>query len=269
MRILGIDAVGGVDAIGASTVAFLEYVLDIATLVGYGAAGLLVWPLMRPVARTVLARQIFFTGVEAVRFVALLAALTASTLVMQSRLGGLSADFLGEMMVVVLVRELGPLLLAMVVIARSGSAIAVELANMRIGGEIQALEWSGIDPFSYLVLPRLGGACVSLVCLVLLFIAFSLAGGFVLGLILAPHSAPDLDHFTAMLARHLTVLDAAVVLAKTVVPGFLIAAIAAKEGIDCAGSVTEVPRATTRAVVRSIAAVAIWDALVTALAVLA
>jgi len=270
MRILAVvDATGSlVDGTGAKAVALAGYVVDIATLIGYGIAGLLMWPSMRPVARTVLARQILFTGYEAVPFVALLAALTESTLVLQSQLGGLSADFLGQLMVVVLVRELGPLLLAMVVIARSGSAIAVEMANMRIGGEIQALEWAGIDPFTYLVLPRLGGACVSLVCLALLFIAFSLAGGFALGMILAPSTAPDFDHFTAMLARNLTAVDAVEVLAKTIVPGLLIAAIATKEGMECALSVTAVPRATTRAVVRAIAAVAVWDALVTAVAVM-
>ncbi len=261
-------ALGVIDAVGANTVALASYVLDIATLVGYGLLRIARWRRVQPVTRQVLLRQVLFTGVEAVPFVALLALLTALSLVVQGQvqLGGLGqSDLFGKLLVVVLVRELGPLLISMVVIARSGSAIAAEVANMRVAGEIQALEWSGIDPFRYLVVPRLGGVCISLVCLVLLFIAFSLAGGFVLSLLLVP-GAPDLDRFTALLAQHLTPFDAVILLAKTVVPGLLITAIACKEGLGGPGIITEVPRATTRGVVRAITAVFVWDALITALA---
>jgi phospholipid/cholesterol/gamma-HCH transport system permease protein len=255
-----------VDAIGARTVALVSYTLDIATLVGCGLLRLGAWWRLKPVTRQVALRQVLFTGVEAVPFVALLAMLSALSLVVQGQLGGLAqSDVLGKLLVVALVREFGPLLIAMVVIARSGSAIAAEVANMRVGGEIQALEWSGIDPFLYLVVPRLAGVCASLVCLVLLFIAFSLAGGFALDQLLVA-SAPGLGQFVTNLASHLTPLDGALVLAKTVVPGLLITAIACAEGMSGPALVTEVPRATTRAVVRSITAVFIWDALITALA---
>jgi phospholipid/cholesterol/gamma-HCH transport system permease protein len=259
-----------VDEVGARTVTVGAYVLEVATIIGYGLLRIAPWRRAQSVTRQVAARQVLFTGVEAVPFVALLALLSALSLVVQGQvqLGGLGqSDFLGQLLVVVLVRELGPLLIAMVVIARSGSAIAAEVANMRVAGEIRALEWSGIDPFRYLVVPRLAGVCIALVCLVLLFVAFSLIGGFVLSLLLVP-GAPDLAHFATMLAQRLTPFDAVIILAKTVVPGLLITAIACVEGMSGPALVTEVPRATTRGVVRSITAVFLWDALITALAYL-
>ncbi len=257
-----------IDGIGARACALGLYVVDVSTIIGSGIAHLIPWRKVKPVTRSVLARQILFTGVEAVPFVALLALLTALSLVVQGQvqLQGLGqSDLFGKLLVVMLVRELGPLLIAMVVIARSGSAMATEMANMRVAGEIQALEWSGIDPFRYLVVPRLVGVCVALVCLVLLFIAISLAGGFLLSLVLVPNS-PGIERFTALIAHNLTPFDGIVILAKTVVPGLLITAIACLEGTRGAPIVTEVPRATTRAVVRAITAVFVWDALITALA---
>lgn len=250
------------DGTGAATRALVLYLVEIATVIAYGVASLAPWR-MRPVTRQVLLRQILFTGVEAVPFVALLAGLTSLTLVLQGVLGGLGqSDLFGQLLVVALVRELGPLLIALVVIARSGSAIAAEVAHMRVAGEIQALEWSGIDPFRYLVAPRLAGVCVSLVCLVLLFIAFSFAGGFVVSALLVT-GAPDLGRFVDLIAGHLSPFDLFIILAKTVVPGLLVTAIACIEGMSGPALVTEVPRATTRAVVRSIAAVFAWDALIT------
>src|SRR4051812_7151062 len=104
-----------VDAIGARTVAFGGYVLELATIIGYGVSSLAPWRFSSAVTRQVLLRQVLFTGVEAVPFVALLATLTSLSLVVQGQLGGLAqSDLLGELLVVVLVRELGPLLIAMV-----------------------------------------------------------------------------------------------------------------------------------------------------------
>ena len=87
--------------------------------------------------RQVLWKQIQFTGVDAVPFTALLALLTALSVVVQIQLVGLGqSELFGKLMVVVLVRELGPIIVAMVVLARSGTAVATEMATMRVSGEI-------------------------------------------------------------------------------------------------------------------------------------
>ncbi|MBA3686158.1 MAG: ABC transporter permease [Planctomycetes bacterium] len=259
------SGLAAIDALGRRTCAFAAYLLDLASLVGVLIARLL---RLGAVSREVLFHQIRYTGVQALPFTMLLALLTALVVVVQAQVqaaGIGDADLLGKVLVLILVREFGPLIVALVVIARSGAAIATELASMTAEREIQALAWSGIHPLDYLVVPRLAGVCISLVCLVLLFIACSLAAGFALSALLVA-GAPDLGRFVDALARNLHPGDGVVLLAKTLVPGVLIAGIACREGLGCRPRVTEVPRAATRAVVRAIATVFLWDAAVTALA---
>lgn len=254
------------DTVGAATLAWLAYLIDLAAMIGTGVGHLLRGG-TRPVTRMVLRRQILFTGIQAVPFIGFLAILTAASLVVQAqiRLAGFSqSDLFGQLLVVVLVREVGPLIVALVVIARSGTAIATEIANMQVGGEIRGLEYAGIDPFTYLVVPRLGGVCLAMVCLTLQYIAVSLIGGWALSHAFGVAAAPDAGQYIASITRNLYPSDLWVVMAKTVVPGLLIAAIACREGLHCTGGITAVPRATTRSVVRAIAAVFIWDATITA-----
>jgi phospholipid/cholesterol/gamma-HCH transport system permease protein len=255
-----------VDAVGTATVGWISYVLEIAALVGLGIARLVSPGGTRPVTRTVLRKQVLFTGIQAVPFIAFLALLTAASLVVQAQVGlagFVQSDLFGHLLVVVLVREVGPLIIALVVIARSGTAIAAEMANMQVAQEVRGLELAGIDPFDYLVIPRLGGVCLAVMCLTLLYIAVSLAGGYVMAHAFQVPGAPDSGQFITMIARNLSPSDLWVVPAKTVVPGLLIAAIACREGLHCGTSVTAVPRATTQGVVRSITAVFLWDALIT------
>src|SRR6202020_946151 len=76
-----------------------------------------------------------------------------------SLLGG--GDLLGDLMVAIIVREIAPLLTALIVIARSGTAVASEIGNMRVNREIEALESMGIHPLGFIVFPRLLGGMVS------------------------------------------------------------------------------------------------------------
>lgn len=239
-----------------------QIVIIITRFVGHCLAGL---THVRTVTRTVLWKQVQFTGVDAVPFTALLALLTALSVVVQIQLVGLGqSELFGKLMVVVLVRELGPIIVALVVLARSGSAVATEMATMRVSGEITSLRLSGIDPFDYLVMPRLGGMAVSLFCLTQVFIAISLSCGYLLSLLLVP-DAPPASEYLALITAQLSGADAFIVAFKTIIPGLLIGAISCREGMDCGMAYTEVPRATTRAVVRSVTAVFCWDAMVTTL----
>jgi phospholipid/cholesterol/gamma-HCH transport system permease protein len=70
--------------------------------------------------------------------------------------------YLGSIMVIVVVRELGPLLAALLVLARVGTANVVELGTARALGEVEALEALGIDPVHYLVVPRVAGIVVGM-----------------------------------------------------------------------------------------------------------
>ncbi len=253
------------DAVGRSAVQGTLMVVEVAALMGQALGQLARPTAMPPVARTVLRRQILFTAVEAIPFAALLALLTALMVVVQSQvtLTGIGQSGLfGQLLVAVLVRELGPLLVALLVIGRSGTAMATELGNMQVQGEVAALERQGIDPFGYLVVPRLGAAVVAVTGLTLQYITVSLVAGFGLPHVFSVSGAPDLATFVGGLTRHLTTIDLVSLLAKTIIPGALIAAIACREGLNCPPTVTAVPQATTRAVVRSISAVFLWDALI-------
>jgi phospholipid/cholesterol/gamma-HCH transport system permease protein len=244
------------------------YIDAVATLIGYAVVRLTVGLRGMPrVTREVLKRQILFTGVEALPFTALIAILTSAVVVVQGhmQLGGVGGQgLLGTLLVTVILRELGPLIVAFIVIGRSGTAIAAELATMRVHHEIDALEASGVDPFEYLVVPRMAGMVAAVIGLTIAFAGVCLAGGWLLLAVLSP-AAPPLGDYLVMLATPLHGGDAAVLLAKTVVPGLIVAAIACHEGLASTGSANDVPRAATRAVVRSLSAVFVWDAGVTAL----
>lgn len=253
--------------VGRAVIDAAGYVLSIATMIGYALRQLTRGRKLIPqVGREVLKRQILFTGVEAIPFTALIALLTGAVVAVQSSLlsGAGGGDLLGTLLVTVLVRELGPLIVAFIVIGRSGAAIAAELAGMRVHREIDTLEAMGVDPFDYLVVPRLAGAVAALLGLTMAFVAMSLVSGWLILQFVAV-SPPPLADYAALLAVPLSGIDVAVLLAKTIVPGLLIAAIACHEGLAAAPSATDIPRAATRGVVRSLSAVFLWDAGITAL----
>jgi phospholipid/cholesterol/gamma-HCH transport system permease protein len=252
-------------AVGGAVIDSAAYAVRISALIGYAVHALTLAGLrMRPVVRAVLYRQILFTGVQAVPFTALIAGLVAMIVVVQASLGGgMEGGPVGRLLVVVIVRELGPLVVGVIVVARSCSAIAAELGNMRVGREIDSLVAMGVDPFEYLVLPRLTGVAVAVMCLTVVFVTVSLGAGVAVSALLATKSGGG--EIMKLIGENLQPMDHLVVLAKTVVPGLLMAAISCHEGLSASRSVTAVPPAVTAAVVRSLAAVFVWDAIVTAL----
>jgi phospholipid/cholesterol/gamma-HCH transport system permease protein len=217
--------------------------------------------------RAVFARQILFTGVEALPFVSLVALLTGVSVVAQAQLWLGRAGrtgLLGDILAAVVIRELAPLLVNLVVIGRSGAAIAVELATMKVMGEIRVMEAQGLDPLLYLAMPRALAAAVSVFCLAVWFVAVAFVGGYA-SMILFGVAAAAPPVFLGAVLRGLRPADVGNVLAKTFFPGLFTAAICVVEGLRAAGAVTEVPQAATRAVVRSIAALFIISAIVSVL----
>ena len=259
--------VGTLNGIGDAVIRFVVYVNTVATIIGY-----CLWRMtfglgqVKRVVREGTLRQILFTGVDALGFVGWTALLTAIIIVLQSQLvikfGQL--DTLGSVLVLTLVREVGPLLAGLIVLSRSGTAIAVELGNMKSAGEIDTMETMGIDPFEYLVVPRVIGSTLALFSVTVWFVFISLVGGFAFGMLFT-RGSPTATEFLELITRDLTSLDLPLFLAKTLVSGMLIATINCIEGFAVGESITEVPRATTRGVVRSLGAVLLWNVLMTVL----
>lgn len=217
--------------------------------------------------RDVLARQILFTGFHATRFVSLLALLIGVSVVVQVQVWTAALGhkaLLGPVLVMVIIREAGPLLTSFMVIARSGTAMASELATMRVHGEVRVLDAQGIDPFIYLVIPRAVGAAVSVFCLTVIFIAVSMLSGLVSGFLLGADTGTP-GQFLDSVFGALAPADVFNLLAKTWIPGLLMGAICCQEGLSIEGLATEIPQAASRAVVKSILALFLTSALVSIL----
>jgi phospholipid/cholesterol/gamma-HCH transport system permease protein len=222
------------------------------------------WP---RTVRVQLARQLLFTGVEALGITSLIALLAGVSVVNQvmmwlSRLG--QSDLLGRVLVAVVIREAAPLLVNFIVIGRSATAVATELATMRSRGEVNVLEAHGIDPTVYLVMPRALGMALSSFCLVMVFIAVSLASGLLLALLLGVAASPE--RFVMDIFRFVRAGEIAGVLAKTLLPGLVVGGIACYEGLTIRGASSEIPQAVTRTVVRSLEAVLVIMTLVSVVA---
>jgi phospholipid/cholesterol/gamma-HCH transport system permease protein len=214
----------------------------------------------RRVARRVLVNQIWFTALQAVPLVIVLSGLLSFLVISQAvrELGRFGAtEIIGTLMVVAIVRELGPLLTALAVAGRSGTAIAAELATNKVMGEVDALEGMGIDPLHYLVLPRLGAAVVSVFCLIVLFDGVAIAAG----LIAATANGMSTDRYFDLVLRSLAFGDAGVSIGKGLAFGAIIGTLPAFHGLRVGRAPTDVPIAAGRAVVGSIVAIFLCSAL--------
>ena len=218
----------------------------------------------RPLFR-VLTRQIYYTAIQGIPFIAVMAVLMGVTVVVQaqilSSMAG-QASLTGAVLVLVLMRELSPLLVNFVMIGRSGAAIAAEMAGMTVTGDVKVLDAQGLDPMIYLVMPRVLGAGISVFCLAVIFVVVAFTAGYICGALLGLTPAPDifLDGVFAAIGK----ADGPSFLAKTLIPGMTTAAIACSEGLGVRGAMTEIPQATTRAVVRATFALVIISALISA-----
>lgn len=214
---------------------------------------------------SVLSTQIYFTGWQAMPLISILALGTGAILVIQGMsnltlLGG--TEMIGNLIVVVLVREIGPLLTALVVIARSGTAVATEVGNMRANREIEALESMGINPLSYIVFPRVLGGVISVLCLAFYFIIIAIFGGF---LITQFFNKIPFSFYMENLLRAFGKEDVVIFLLKNSFSGTMIFVVSCFQGLSVKKSPHEVPQVTTQAVVKSIIYVTVFNLSVTAI----
>jgi phospholipid/cholesterol/gamma-HCH transport system permease protein len=168
-------------------------------------------------------------------------------------------DYLGTIMVLVVVRELGPLLAALLVLARIGTANVVELGTARALGEVEALEALSIDPVHYLVAPRVVGMAISVFSLTVYLILGALASGYLWAFLQDVPLRPS--EYFRQLAGSLSELDFALLALKTVAFGFVIAVVTCYHGLAQPLRLEEVGYATVRAGAQSVIACVLIDAL--------
>jgi len=167
-------------------------------------------------------------------------------------------NYLGTVMVIVVVRELGPLLAALLVLARVGTAFVIELGTARATGEVEGLEALGIDPVHYLVVPRVLGLSLSVFALTVYLIIGALISGYLWAFVQDVPLRPS-DYFR-QLASSLSGLDFALLGLKTLGFGFVIAMVTCYHGLAQPLRLEEVSFATVRAVAQSVVACVLLDA---------
>ncbi len=206
--------------------------------------------------------QVIFTGVDALPLISLLAVATgisvAASLVTVVEVFRDPGDVI-DVLIKVIVLELGALMTAIVIIGRSGSAIAVDLGNARLGGEIEGLELLGIDIDRFIVIPRLLGAGIAQVVLSVYFSLLALVSGILMP---ALFKAPAYFSYFAEIPKAFDPAQIILFLVKNLLFGFVISTAACFHGLQVSRSVTEVPQQTQKAIVVSLAMIFLIDGLI-------
>ncbi|MDB6029630.1 MAG: hypothetical protein JWM68_5853 [Verrucomicrobiales bacterium] len=178
------------------------------------------------------------------------------TVSLLNRVGAQS--YAGTVMVTVVVRELGPILAALLVLARVGTANVIELGTSRALGEVEALEALGIDPIHYLVMPRVIGLALSIFSLTIYLILTALMSGYLFAFL---QDVPlQLGDYFGQLANALRWQDFVLLGLKTTLFGAIIAIVTCYQGLAQPLRIEDVPGATTRAVGQCVVACVLLDA---------
>jgi phospholipid/cholesterol/gamma-HCH transport system permease protein len=206
--------------------------------------------------------QIVRIGVHAVPMAALTALTIGVVLAMQSAAQLGATAFVPGLVSSSLIRELAPLVTAVIVIGRSGSSVTAELGTMKVSEEIEALEVMAIPPMSWLIVPRFLAMVIMLPLLTVFSIYVGLAGGWLIG-----HYSLHMStaFFVTHALQHVALSDIGIGLLKSGVFGVLIVTIACSIGLNVSGGAEGVGLATTRSVGVSLLSVFIANALLTAL----
>ena len=214
---------------------------------------------------SILYKQIYFTGVEAVPIISWIALMIGIIIVTQAisilpMMGG--EGFIGKVLVWTVVRELGPLFAAIIVIARSGTAIAAELGSMKVHDEIKALEIMGINIGQYVVMPRVIGTAVAIFVLTFYFEMVAILGGYILA---GFGKRIAFGIYMASIFNASGIVDVIASTLKSVVFGLIIGAVCCYHGLRVGKSITQIPQETTKAVIRSLFLIFIVDGIITAI----
>lgn len=235
----------------------LEYLVMCADVVWFGVVGLFKRPGIR---WRIVAYEMSNMGSQALGVVGLIAFLVGATIALQSavQLRNFGANiFVVDLIGVSLTRELGPLMAAIVVAGRSGSAVAAELATMQITEEVDAIKTMGLNPTRFLILPKVVAITLTQPLLTIFADLLGILGGL---LVAITYLDVGPEPFFNRLLQALFVRDLVIGLVKAVVFAQLIVTISALIGMRTRGGADAVGRSATMSVVASIFAVIVADA---------
>jgi len=251
--------------VGAASERSVAYVGGLAEIFGKSLRLLFLSPLKRGRMLQRAIHEAMAAGVGAVPIVSLITFFVGVIIALQ---GAYELQRLGAMQVVAslvaisITRELGPLVTAIVVIGRSGSAFAAEIGTMRVTEELDALETMALDPVAFLVVPKFLAMAVMMPCLTIWADLMGVLGGSLFGV-----TGGGFTFGSYLIATQDALLtrDVTSGFVKSVVFGMVITAVGCQEGFSTGAGAEEVGRSTTSAVVISILLVILIDLVFTAL----
>lgn len=206
-------------------------------------------------------RQIFFTGNEALKVVFVISMAVGIAIIsqMSNVTDAGRGSLIGKVFVWVVIREIAPLITALVVIARSGSAIAIEMGQMKLKGEVEYLETLGIPGDQYFLMPRVLGAGVALLVLNIYFNLIAVSSGLLVSWL--AWQIP-LAHIKQGIISVLTLKEIMITSSKSLLFGIVIAGVGCNAGLRVGDSMTQIPQAGTKSVINSLIIVFIADVLI-------
>ncbi|MEA3474955.1 MAG: MlaE family lipid ABC transporter permease subunit [Candidatus Cloacimonadota bacterium] len=206
--------------------------------------------------------QCILIGVNALPIIALVSFLVGFILALQSaqQLRQFGANiFVADLISIAMVREMGPLMTAILLAGRSGSAIASEISTMKISEEIDALKSMALNPIKYVVLPKLYAMTLCAPLLTIFANIVGIAGGFLIGITYLKLSPTA---FINEMAKVMVLKDIITSLIKSFVFAWLIVLVAIFFGFRATGGAEGVGKATTSSVVTAIFMVIIADSVI-------
>jgi len=223
----------------------------------------LLYCLRAPVKGERVLRQIWFIGWKSMLVIALTGTFTGMVVALQGfptlrRVG--SEALLGPMVSLSLIRELGPVLTALMVTGRAGSAIAAELGIMRTSEQIDALELMGLNPLRYVVVPNVVASLLALPVLTMIFDVIGILGGYLVGVRLMGLSGGT---YFGEMSNYVEMKDLLGGVYKALTFGLLIGWVCCYKGYHSRFGAEGVSAATTQAVVNASVLIVVCDYFVT------
>jgi phospholipid/cholesterol/gamma-HCH transport system permease protein len=223
------------------------------------------WMVRPPLKLRLIFKQMEFVGVKSIYVVVLTGTFTGMVLALQSYYGFrmFSAESLvGSTVALSMTRELGPVLTALMVTARAGSAMAAELGTMRVTEQIDALYVMAANPVKHLIVPRIVASVIMLPILTIVSDFMGILGGYFVGVTILNINEGS---FVKNITRYVDLDDLYNGLTKAAVFGLILSLIGCYKGFNTSGGAEGVGRATTEAVVLSSITILISDYFLTAI----
>lgn len=252
--------------VGASVLGGFAYIGSLTLLAAKAAYFTVIAPFQgKPVRFQRAVSQAMEAGVRALPILSLITFFIGLILALQAayelrRFGAMS--YVASAVALSMTRELGPLITAVIVIGRSGSAFAAEIGTMKVTEEIDALETMAINPVGFLVAPKFIAMILMLPCLTIWANFMGILGGSLFGVWQADFT---FGRYISASLDSLYLRDVITGLIKSVMFGATITAVGCQEGFNTGGGAEQVGRSTTKAVVLSIFLVILVDLVFTML----